>query len=577
MKLKILIIVSFMLLASIFSIAEENKDGEVCIYYFYEKNEGIDFINNLEENFSFLKVVPFQVEENYVKYQEMTELYNASDCLPILFMGNKWYCFKELNETFFDDIIKMRELGGVECPYCNESYVFPKKVCVVEFYNFSDYEENGIISRLNNLLSQNIKYLNINRFDILQEDNKTLFLDLCEEYKINISTPAVFMGKNAYNLNEENIYEVSEEAIKYKEVGLPCPSIESNKTICLVFFYDPVCETCMEAKEKIDYLRIKYPLHVVEYNVLTDEGIEKLFDYYHSFNVSKDEMSSFAIFVGDKYFYKNSQLPELENEIKKYVGKGLPCPEVEAGGDAESVLRGFTLLTVVVGGLLDGINPCAFATLVFFIAYLERMKHERKVLLAIGVAFSLSVFVGYFMIGFGVLEFYYRIEGVGTLSKITYLFAGIFSLVIASLNLFDFFYMEKSRAVLQLPAFLKKRRGRVIKILSGDRGVVFLSILAFVTGFAISMLEFVCTGQILFPVMAVIKSASPLRATAILYLLLYTSMFIVPLLAILAFFYMGYSSKILGEKQKTRHRIIKLLTSILLFIIGGYILYISLL
>ena len=146
-----------------------------------------------------------------------------------------------------------------------------------------------------------------------------------------------------------------------------------------------------------------------------------------------------------------------------------------------------------------------------------------------------------------------------------------------SLNLFDFFYMEKNKAILQLPFFLKRKRGRVIKLLSGDKNLIFLSILAFIVGFVISLLEFVCTGQILFPIMAVVKSASPLRITAIFYLLLYTFMFIVPLLFILLFFYVGYSSKILGEKQKTKHKIIKLLTSILLFIVGGYILYISLL
>lgn len=351
-------------------------------------------------------------------------------------------------------------------------------------------------------------------------------------------------------------------------------SCGKDKEICIVFFYSPTCPECMDAKDKLDNLKLKYPLNIKEYNTLTGEGLDSLFKYYDAFNVSEKERGSFAIFIGNKYYYKNSQFNELEEEIKKYIDTGLKCPEPADEGNAEKIVKGFTILTVMAGGLADGINPCAFATLVFFIAYLERIKQGKKTLLSIGISFSLAVFLGYLFIGLGILKFYYKIEEIGVVSKYIYLFAGAFAITFAIFNLWDYFKVEKKgKTILQLPRFLKRRRGRIIKILTEKEGIVILTALAFIVGLGISLLEFVCTGQILIPIMAVIKSASPLKTTAFTYLILYNIMFIVPLLLILALFYVGYSSKALGEFQKKRQGLVKILTASILAAIGIYMLY----
>ena len=236
-------------------------------------------------------------------------------------------------------------------------------------------------------------------------------------------------------------------------------------------------------------------------------------------------------------------------------------------------MKGFTVLTVIAGGLVDGINPCAFATLVFFIAYMERVKHGKRALLSIGLLFSAGVFAGYLLIGIGLMEFYYGVDEIGVVSKYIYAFAGAFALIISAFNVWDYFRIEKDeKTILQLPRFLKKRRGRIIKVLTGDRKIALLSALAFATGLGISMLEFVCTGQVLFPIMAVIKSSSPLKITAFIYLLIYNTMFILPLLIILALFYKGFSSEKLGEMQKRGHGAVKLATAAVLAVVGIYML-----
>ena len=583
-------ILAIFLLLAILSIppAISEEDGSVCMAYFYvhgcHECEVVEpYIDSLEKNFSFLRIERYAVDDNYDLFEDIRKAYSAHYGVPIAFIGNEWYYLSPEEEDFHEkmeelksSIMEFKKLGGVDCPVIDGALNFPKPVCVLEFYNFTNENETSFVQKLENALNENISYVQITSFDVSEETNKTISRNLFNTTHQEFFSPSIFVGEKAFLADENNFNKIVMEAKNYSKTGVSSPEIiYEGKKICIVFFYNPVCGECRRVKEKIDTLKLKYPLDVEEYNVMTNNQL--LFQYYNAFNISKNERSSFAIFIGNKYFYKEEQISALEKEIKKYVGVGLVCPEPSKEGNAEEILKGFTLLAVLAGGLADGINPCAFATLVFFIAYLERMKHSRRALLSIGISFSIAVFLGYLLIGLGILEFYYTMEGIGVLSAYIYLFAGIFALVLAALNMVDYFRIEKEeKTILQLPKFLKKRRGRVIKILTERKGILLLSFLAFAAGFAIALLEFVCTGQILFPIMAVIKSASPLKITAFAYLIAYNIMFIIPLLLILLFFYIGYSSEAIGEMQKRRHGLVKIFTSLVLLIAGIYMLYIAL-
>ena len=565
----------------------DSAGNSVCMAFFYAPNSGNyqkiePFIQQMEENFSFLHVEEYSVDDYNELFMVIKEKYNISYDAPLIFIGNKWYYLdpwgrnleREMNHLR-ESIVEFENIGGVGCPVVNDSdVVFPKPVCALEFYNFSSETEINMAVEFENAMRENITYTKTSRLDTSLSHNMENFRNLCENLGINISLPAVFVGNEAFTLNDSRAVNYGKN---FSKVGISCPEIEQEgKDVCIVFFYNPVCHECLEAKDELEYLKFKYPLDIKEYNTIGDKGYNLLFKYYNAFDVSEENIGSFAVFMGDKYYYKLSQFGELEQEIKKYVNTGLPCPKPSEKGNAEETVKGFTILTVIAGGLVDGINPCAFATLIFLIAYMEKVKRRKKELLSIGISFSLGVFLGYLLIGVGLMEFYYGIEGIGAVSRYVYLFTGIFALILAAFNVSDYFRIgREEKTVLQLPKFLKRRRGRLIRVLTGDRHMTILAVLAFATGLGISMLEFVCTGQILFPIMAVIKSASTLKMTAFGYLLLYNTMFITPLLIILGLFYTGYSSEKLGEIQKRRHGMVKIITAIVLAVIGTYMLYIT--
>ena len=76
----------------------------------------------------------------------------------------------------------------------------------------------------------------------------------------------------------------------------------------------------------------------------------------------------------------------MEAMIRPYLLKGSaePWAGFEAGKEgAEQTIvdrfRSLGILTVIGVGLIDGLNPCAFATMIFLISYLSvRKRRGRK-------------------------------------------------------------------------------------------------------------------------------------------------------------------------------------------------------
>lgn len=67
-----------------------------------------------------------------------------------------------------------------------------------------------------------------------------------------------------------------------------------------------------------------------------------------------------------------------------------------------------TMLIVVVSGLLDGINPCAFTVLVFMITMLYTIQSmdekNSNLILKVGSAYIVAVFLGYLAIGLALFQ-----------------------------------------------------------------------------------------------------------------------------------------------------------------------------
>jgi len=224
--------------------------------------------------------------------------------------------------------------------------------------------------------------------------------------------------------------------------------------------------------------------------------------------------------------------------------------------------KSFGLLTVLGAGLIDGLNPCAFATLVFFISYMAFTGRRGRDILLVGTAFALGVFLTYLLVGVGLLQVVQSLSFFTALGRWVYLLTALLCMVLAAFTFRDFFKARKGQAsemTLRLPKPLQQRIHKVIRENAQVRAFVAM---AFVTGFVVSLIELACTGQVYVPTIMFVLSVPELAARAFFYLLLYCIMFIVPLIVVFVLSYLGTTSEQLGRFVNRHTATIKLATGL---------------
>ena len=189
---------------------------------------------------------------------------------------------------------------------------------------------------------------------------------------------------------------------------------------------------------------------------------------------------------------------------------------------------------------MDGVNPCAIATLVFLISVLSMSHTAGRHLLAVGGAFCLASFLTYTAIGLGLLHALRALSYYQTLQQTVEVILILLLVALAFLSFRDaarFRISQKANDItLQLPERIRNRIHRILRTRLGRSAQVAT---AFAVGAAVTALESVCTGQVYVPTLAFVVKSGTGAARGMAYLLLYNLMFIVPLVIALWLTYRG--------------------------------------
>ena len=355
-----------------------------------------------------------------------------------------------------------------------------------------------------------------------------------------------------------------------------------RKNLKVVVFYKPGCKECERAEKHLEDFKSDFPLITIERrNIQAQDNTlinQALCDRFQSPGAGKTP----SMFTQAGAAIAPNVQPNHIGELLQNTMEMEDNPtwadfdeeEIQvAREEVEKTFNNMTLAIVIGGGLLDGINPCAFATIIFFLSYLQVAKRTPKEILAVGVAFITAIFIAYFSVG---LAFHAAIDKLADLDSfksartiMTWVFAA-FALLVAVLSLRDGIRASRGNIgdmTLQLPAFLKNRIRSTIRKRARARNYV---IAAFITGLVISILELACTGQVYAPIVYQIQQG---RADAYLYLLIYNLAFILPLVIIFILAYKGMTSDALIRFQTKHTATVKYATAILFFILTLVILF----
>ena len=301
---------------------------------------------------------------------------------------------------------------------------------------------------------------------------------------------------------------------------------QSEPPIVHVYYFDaPGCTKCLQAKALIRRLARTDPqISVRSIPVLTAGGYELADALLTIGGVDKSlPAEGPSLLVGTTFvrrmFFEEST---VRAAIDRYRATGAPdlYPRaVNILGHAHDVLpqqmRRWGLAPVIVAGLLDGINPCAFATLIFFLAYLGLTAGQSRKALAVGLLFVAGVFGAYFAFGFGIVQAILALEVFPQVRTGLHALIAVGCLVLAWLSARDYRQLKAGNTAgvsLQLPRALKQQTHHAIR--HGLRSS-WLYPASFVAGAAVSMLELACTGQVYVPAIIYLLSLSDTRTAAL--------------------------------------------------------------
>jgi len=361
----------------------------------------------------------------------------------------------------------------------------------------------------------------------------------------------------------------------------PAPAAEAAETspspggpLRVFLFQSATCPDCRRTQEALKKAKAKFGdrIGVLWENFDDDpDAFRRLFLFEEHYGVKADEQPP-TLFVGDIYINGTDAIEKtLHDVIAAELQAGhatfvLPAEGAESGETAEKADAGllerfeqFSVGAVLIGGLLDGVNPCAFTTIVFLLSVLAHLGKTRREMAVVGIGFTVAVFVTYLLLGFGMMTAVKSFSVRSGLSRVLAGAVGLLAVGLAVWSLIDLVRYIRTKdvkaATLGLPHAVRARINRVIRQGLSTRRLLIGSLSV---GFLVSLLESLCTGQIYLPTIVFVVRSPDLRADAIGCLVLYNLAFIAPLVVLLTVAYWGASSEKLGRFLRRHLGLVKL-------------------
>ena len=345
--------------------------------------------------------------------------------------------------------------------------------------------------------------------------------------------------------------------------------------IILYQFYGQGCPHCSAESKFLEEMQQKYSsLEVKEYEIYFNEENRKLFkDMAESY---KTEIKGVpTIFIDDRVIvgFSNSLEKDIENEIQKCLKEKCTDPLLRANGEATQIIgdkspsenpeetEKLSFPKIISLAAVDAINPCALAVLtLMLITILTYNPKNKKRILYSGLAFTLSVFMMYFIYGLIIIKFFQLIQGLSSVRVYLYKCLGVAAIIIGSLNIRDYISYKPGNVATEMPLMMRPKVKKIISKITSPKG-------AFTAGLFVTVFLLPCTigpyiiaGGIL-SAMEIIKTIPPL--------ILYNAIFVLPMIIITGLVYKGISKvEDVSEWKDKNIKILHLVAGIIMVLLG---------
>ena len=349
----------------------------------------------------------------------------------------------------------------------------------------------------------------------------------------------------------------------------------------LVFFHEIGCSHCARTEAFLESIHPNYPqLEILHYEISEPESLELLAGLLAAYDVELDSVP--MIFVGnvawiggtffglyDEPYTVSGRAAEmtLESAIQLAIEENAASPldRIEETNTA-SLTEGLTTLAVIVAAAIDSVNPCTFAVLVLLLGTLimAERKGKKGLVLKAGLAFTAAVYITYFLLGITA----YKLTAFASVQKPFIIAVSCLAVLLGLWNMKDFFAYGKWFSI-EVPKRWRPTVKRLTTSVVSIPGAFFVGILD-------SLFLLPCSSGPYLAIMALLhmnlpnSSSGTTDSVAILYLLLYNLIFILPLLIITFAVHFGYTTTARAERWRSaRLGKLHLASGILMFLLGA--------
>jgi len=220
---------------------------------------------------------------------------------------------------------------------------------------------------------------------------------------------------------------------------------------------------------------------------------------------------------------------------------------------------GKMLPLIISSGFLDGINPCAFAVLLLFIAFLYTIKRTKANILKMGIAYILAIFTAYILIGIGLIKAFIFTGYPHLMAQIS----AYLMITLGVISIWSYLFPKKS-INLGIPSFSKEYLKKWM----------YKSTIpaALVLGFLVGLCTFPCSGGIYVAVIGLL-AAKTTYLHGFIYLIIYNIMFVMPLVIILITASNKKATEKITKWEQSKSKTMRLILGIVMILLGLVILF----
>jgi thiol-disulfide isomerase/thioredoxin len=364
--------------------------------------------------------------------------------------------------------------------------------------------------------------------------------------------------------------------------------LDASKKVDLYLFWGYGCPHCTKEKVFLEKLQQKYPqLEVKSYEVWRNRGNAIFFvqmaeaygikatavpitfvgNFQPIVGYSSDEVAGKKIEERVKYCIEHicidpltlSERPARKETVYEEESKIVTLPII---GKMDTSKMALPILTIILAGL-DSFNPCAFFVLFLLLSMLVYARSRKRMLLIGGTFVFFSGFI-YFLFMSAWLNIFLHAGQLKIITKI----AGLIALIIAVINIKDFFLFKKGFSLSvseKAKPKLFERMRNLLKATSLPSMIIGTIVLAI----AANTYELLCTVgfPIVFTRVLTLNNLQTLQYY--FYLIFYNVIYVIPLGVVVLIFAITLGSKQLTEWQG---QILKLISGLMMLGLGAVLL-----